>query len=185
MADNKYFRVSYELYILTPQEQTATSRRRMEEVMVEQTENGKPFEFVSGLGFTLPEFDAHIKDLDVGDTFDFIIPQEKAFGAYDDSLVKRLPKDIFNGDNGHFDSRTIYPGNVVPMVNEDGQQFEALVKEVNATDIVVDFNHALAGVDLHFKGIVLGVHPASGQEITHFINQMTGEDDHAECGHKH
>lgn len=185
MADNKYFRVAYELYILTPQDSASSSRQRLEEVMVEQTESGKPFEFVSGLGFTLPEFDAHINNLNVGDTFDFVIPQDKAFGPYDESQVKHLPKDIFNGENGHFDSRTIYPGNVVPMVDEEGHQYEALVKEVNTNDIVVDFNHALAGVDLHFKGLVLGVHPASGQEITQFINQMTGEDEQEPCNHKH
>lgn len=178
MADNKYFRVAYELYIRTPQDSASSQPQEAEEVLVEQTEAGHPFEFVSGMGFTLPEFEAHIMDLDVGGAFDFVIDQDKAFGAYDESLVKHLPKEIFNGDNGHFDARTIYPGNVVPMVNEDGQQFDALVKEVNDTEIVVDFNHALAGVDLHFKGVVLGVHPASGQEITRFVNQMTGEDDH-------
>lgn len=178
MADNKFFRVAYRLYILTPKDTATPSRhQRLEEVLVEQTEPGQPFEFVSGLGFTLPEFDAHIANLDVGDKFDFIIPQDQAFGAYDESQVKRLPKDLFNSDKGHFDARTIYPGNVVPMVDDEGHQYEGLVKEVNADDIVVDFNHALAGVDLHFKGVVLVVHPASGQEITRFINQMTGEDE--------
>lgn len=180
MTDNRFLRISYSLYILH-------SDNPEEQALVEETQKYRPFEFVTGLGFTLPAFDAQIQSLSPGASFDFVIPQNDAFGAYDEDKVKHLSKDIFIGEDGRFDDRTIYPGNVVPMVNDQDQQFDGLIKEVTDGEVVVDFNHALSGVDLRFRGTVLDNHIATGEEITRFINQMTGEDEHEQnaVGHNH
>ena len=182
MANNRYYRLSYELHI--------TEGDQQEPMLVEKTNKDNPFEFVTGLGFTLPDFEASVESLQTGDKFEFTIPKEKAYGEYDESRVKTLPKDIFHDDHGHFDIDSIYPGNVIPMVNEEGMQFEGLIKEVGADNVVVDFNHALAGADLHFRGEILDAHEATPQEITAFVNVMSGECSGCEggscdCGHCH
>lgn len=181
MADNKYYRLSYELFVSEGDDNTP--------VLVEKTGKDRPFEFITGLGYTLPDFEAYITELNTGDKFEFHIPKDKAYGDYDESRVKTLPKEIFRDNEGHFAIDTIYPGNVVPMVNEDGTQFEGLVKEVTATGVVMDFNHALAGMDLQFRGEILDTHEATPQEMTSFLSMMAGECDgcegECECGHCH
>ena len=179
MADNKYISVSYELYIEQEGEPS---------VLVEKAGRDHSFDFVSGLGFTLPDFEAQVVGLKVGDKFDFVIPQDKAYGPYEEERVKELPKDIFRGGNGHFDAETIYPGNVIPMMNEEGMRFDGLVKEVKADSVVIDFNHELAGMDLHFRGEVIENHEATPEELSKFVNGMScgcGGDCGGECGHDH
>jgi FKBP-type peptidyl-prolyl cis-trans isomerase SlyD len=165
MADNKYISVNYELFAECEGETP---------VLVEKTSKDNSFDFVTGLGYTLPAFEEQVAGLAVGDKFDFAIPCEQAYGAYDESRVKTLSKEIFRGGNGHFDAETIYPGNVIPMVNEDGMRFDGLVKEVTADSVVVDFNHELAGMDLRFRGEIAESHEASAEEISAFVNRMSG-----------
>lgn len=183
MADNKFVSVNYELYIVKEGEAP---------VLVEKTSPQHPFNFVSGLGFTLPDFEEQIQGLATGDSFDFIIPQDKAYGPYDEDRVKELPKDIFRGGNGHFDAETIYPGNIIPMMNEEGMHFDGCVLEVKENTVVIDFNHELAGCDLHFKGQIIELHEATGEELSQFVNHMScgcggdcGGECGGECGHDH
>lgn len=174
MAENKYIAVNYELFV---------EEEGQQPILVEKTSRDHCFDFVTGLGFTLPDFEEQVKDLAVGQRFDFVIPQDKAYGPYDEDRVKQLPKEIFRNGQGHFDADTIYPGNVIPMVNEEGMRFDGLVKEVTDQHVTVDFNHELAGMDLHFRGEIVESHEATNEEISHFINAMTGGGCH--CGGDH
>ena len=167
MAENKYISVNYELFIEHEGETP---------VMVEKTSKDHYFNFITGLGFTLPDFESKVKDLNKDDKFDFVIACEQAYGPYDDNKVKELSKEIFRGGNGHFDAETIYPGNVIPMVNEEGMRFDGLVKEVKDHSVVIDFNHELAGMDLHFCGDIVDIHEATPEEITQFVNLMSGNE---------
>ncbi len=165
MSENKYISVNYELFIEHEGETP---------VLVEKTSKDHYFNFVTGLGFTLPLFEEKIKDLPTGGKFDFVIECDQAYGPYDETRVKELSKDIFRGGNGHFDSETIYPGNVIPMVNEDGMRFDGLVKDITDTTVVIDFNHELAGMDLRFRGDIIDNHNATPEEISTFVNRMSG-----------
>jgi len=92
--------------------------------------------------------------------------EDAGYGAYDEQLFMNLPKDIFVVD-GEFDSEAIQPGNMVPMNDEQGNSLTAQIIEVNDEEVAVDFNHPLAGLDLHFKGTVEEVRPATEEELAH------------------
>ncbi|MBP6255767.1 MAG: FKBP-type peptidyl-prolyl cis-trans isomerase, partial [Bacteroides sp.] len=92
-VENKYITVAYKLYSIENGEKDFE-----EEAPVEH-----PFQFISGLGMTLEPFEAQIKDLQIGDKFDFTIPASEAYGEYDDDHVIDLPKEIFMIE-GEFDS---------------------------------------------------------------------------------
>ena len=81
-VENKYITVAYKLYSIENGEKDFE-----EEAPVEH-----PFQFISGLGMTLEPFEAQIKDLQIGDKFDFTIPASEAYGEYDDDHVIDLPQ---------------------------------------------------------------------------------------------
>ncbi len=183
MADNKFISVSYELYSIGEEETP---------VLIEKTNAQHPFTFVSGMGYTLPDFEAQVVGLAAGDKFDFVIPQDQAYGPYMEEHVKELPKDIFRGGNGHFDAETIFPGNIIPLMNEDGMRFDGCVLEVKTDSVVIDLNHPLAGCDLRFTGSIVDLHEATAEEISQFVNGMScgcggdcGGECGGECGHDH
>ncbi len=163
--ENKYVAVAYELY--------TTNEEGVAE-LIEKAPAEHPFQFITGLGFALDSFEQRIAALAQGDEFDFVLPVAEAYGDYMDERVLRLDREIFCV-NGHFDKENIYPGNVITLLNEDGNHLQGLVLEVGDKDVTVDMNHPLSGKDLHFKGEVVTMRPATNDEIQGLINRMSGE----------
>lgn len=161
---NKLIVVSYELYVTEDGERD----------LVEKATAEQPFQFISGLGTTLDAFEGQLKDLNVGDKFEFTIPTADAYGDYSDEHVFELPKNIFEID-GKFDAERIFAGNVVPLMDADGNRMNATVVDVLAETVKVDMNHPLAGQDLTFIGEILEARPATNDEIKGMVNLMSGE----------
>ena len=82
--------------------------------------------------------------------------------------------NIFEID-GRFDAERIFAGNVVPLMDADGNRMNATVVEVGNSNVKVDMNHPLAGEDLTFVGEVLESRTATNEEIQGMINVMSGE----------
>ena len=162
-VENKYITVAYKLYSIENGEKDFE-----EEAPVEH-----PFQFISGLGMTLEPFEAQIKDLQIGDKFDFTIPASEAYGEYDDDHVIDLPKEIFMIE-GEFDSERVTEGSIVPLMTGDGQRVNASVVEIKPDVVVVDLNHPLAGADLIFEGEVIESRPATNEEIQELVKMMSG-----------
>ena len=160
-AINKKIRVSY----------TLVSHRNGESEEVEKTTREQPFEFLSGVGYTLDAFEENLKDLKKGDTFDFTIASEDAYGDYNPDHVQDFDREVFTID-GKFDSAHIYAGNVVEMMRADGSPILGTVKEVTPIKVVMDFNHPLAGCDLQFFGTVVDSRPASEAEMKKFYDSL-------------
>ena len=160
-AINKKIRVSY----------TLVSHRNGESEEVEKTTREQPFEFLSGVGYTLDAFEENLKELKKGDTFDFTIASDDAYGDYNPDHVQDFDREVFTID-GKFDSAHIYAGNVVEMMRADGSPILGTVKEVTPIKVVMDFNHPLAGCDLQFFGTVVDSRPASEAEMKKFYDSL-------------
>nr|WP_320039613.1 FKBP-type peptidyl-prolyl cis-trans isomerase [uncultured Bacteroides sp.] len=163
-APNKLIVVSYELYVTEDGERD----------LVEKATPEQPFQFISGLGTTLDAFESQLTGLAIGDKFEFTISSTEAYGEYNEEHVIDLPKNIFEID-GRFDAERIFAGNVVPLMDADGNRMNATVVEVGNSNVKVDMNHPLAGEDLTFVGEVLESRTATNEEIQGMINVMSGE----------
>ena len=157
---NKYVTVAYELY---------TDNDKGIHELVEKAPIEHPFQFISGLGIALDSFESKILALAEGETFDFVLKVDEAYGPYEQDHVIELPKETF-AINGRFDKDMVYPGAVLPLVNADGMRFQGLVLELKDSTVIIDLNHPLAGKDLHFKGQVVTMRDATNEEIQELIN---------------
>lgn len=162
---NKFISVSYQLYSL---ETDGTKQ------LVEQTQQGRPFQFISGFGFSLDAFEQKLVGLQPGDKFDFTLQPSEAFGEYDEEGVRKLDREMFS-INGHFDHENIYPGAVITLMDADEKRFMARIADVQEDGVTVDTNHPLAGNTLQFTGIVLENRDATNEEIQHMLNHLSGE----------
>ena len=169
--DNKYITVAYKLYV----------DNQGKEELVEEATAEHPFQFISGVGSTLDRFENEVASLNQGDTFEFIIPSEEAYGEYLPEGVKSVSKDMFNID-GKFDSERIFPGAIVPLQDSEGHQFYATVGEVTDTTVTVDLNHPHAGKNLKFVGSVIISREATNEEIQEIVSSMSEEGGCSGCG---
>lgn len=164
---NKFIVVSYALY-------DVTNGDNGEEMLIERTTDERPFIFISGMGVTLPAFEEKVVDLAKGDEFDFQLDPEQAYGQHYDERVLELDKQIFT-INGQFDAQHVQVGAIIPLQNEDGNHFNAVVKNISDTKVTCDLNHPLAGLKLNFCGQILESREATAEEIAKMAQMISGE----------
>ena len=161
---NMFVAVSYTLYTVDGEKKDK----------IEEAPASKPFEFITGFGVTLDEFEKQIAQLDKGADFEFQLSKEQAYGDFEQERVLDLDRSIFQ-INGHFDHENIFEGAVVPLQNEDGNRFYGRVLEIGADKVKMDLNHPLAGKTLCFSGKVIDKREATNQEIQNLVNFLSGE----------
>ena len=124
-----------------------------------------PFIFLLGSKKLLPAFEDQLRGLNEGDSFEFTLTPEQAYGLRMLENVLELPKTSF-------DSGMLIEDNYVMMTDDNtGEKFNGKVLSWTDELVKVDFNHAMAGRTLHFKGVVLTIRKATVDELIrgHYI----------------
>lgn len=134
--------------------------------LVESTEGGEPLAFIFGIGSMIPDFERNLEGLEAGAKFAFGIEAANAYGEYDETALVEVPKNIFEQD-GVIPDGLLEIGNVLPLSDQEGNQFQGMVAWVGLDKVKIDFNHPMAGVDLFFTGHVEGVREAEAEELAH------------------
>ena len=135
------------------------------EELMEQATEQTPLVWCQGEGMMLPAFEAAMAGKAAGDSFDFTLKAEEAYGEYYPEGVQELPKTMFFNGDGEFDEERVYVGAVVPMNTVDGQIVRAQVCEVTNDKVTIDLNHPYAGEDLHFTGKILEIRDVTEGEL--------------------
>ncbi|KGN76327.1 peptidylprolyl isomerase [Porphyromonas macacae] len=177
ISPNKFVACTYELFVGEEQE------------LMERAPKEAPLKYIQGMNMMLPAFEKNLFGLSVGDKFDFVLPVVDAYGEVNEDAVIELPKEVFKNESGEFDSEIVAEGNMVPMRTADGQVLQGNVLEVKDDAVIMDFNHPLAGEDLHFVGEIVDVHEATAEEIQDFIGGSScgcgcgcGDEEGSSCG---
>ncbi|MCB9034335.1 MAG: peptidylprolyl isomerase [Chitinophagales bacterium] len=137
------------------------------EMVVADKSNGNPLVFLHGAGMLLPEFEQNLLGKKVGDSVSFAINPENGYGVQDEKNIVKIPIDSFKDDKGEIDTNHVKVGNVLPMMDNNGNQFQGIVCDVSDEFVVMDFNHPLAGKVLNFTVDVVDVRPATKEELEH------------------
>ena len=134
--------------------------------VVEQVPTAEPFTFLYGAGSLLPLFEENLSNLEKGGGFQFQITSDEGYGERNEDAVVDLAKSVFEID-GKVAEELMQPGAIVPMRDEQGNPLNGTVIEVVEETVKVDFNHPMAGIDLHFTGEVIEVREATAEELDH------------------
>lgn len=146
--------------------------------VADQTTEERPLDFIFGTGSLLPKFEENILNKKAGDEFDFQLTAAEGYGEVNPEAIVELPKKIFEMD-GAIREDLLIVGNIIPMMNNMGGVMPGKVTEVKDETVVMDFNHAMAGKDLHFTGKILTVREATEKELEEGLH---GEKIQHSCG---
>lgn len=136
------------------------------DVLVEKVTADDPFVFLMGAGNLLEAFEQQLTGLSVGDTFDFILESEDAYGPVDENAIVKVPVEAFF-INGKFADDLVVVGKPIRMQDQHGNPLIGTVKERGLENVTIDFNHPMAGKALHFRGEILAIRPATEEELDH------------------
>ncbi|MGC4021061.1 MAG: peptidylprolyl isomerase [Cyclobacteriaceae bacterium] len=124
--------------------------------VIDSSAGREPLYYIQGIGNLIPGMEEGLEGKKVGDRFNLKVSPEKGYGVKDENLKQRVPRSAF-GD------QKIEKG----MQFQTNQGHVVTVTEVGLSEITVDANHPLAGVELNFAVEVLSVRDASAEEISH------------------
>jgi len=142
------------------------SKNNAPEELIEETTNDHPFVFLFGHGSVLPDFETSLNGKQKGDKFDFRISATNGYGNHEKDYVVKIDRQAFEIE-GKFDDVRVKVGQDLEMSDAEGNPLMGRVVAISDKEVEMDFNHPLAGHDLHFIGEVLDVREASAEELDH------------------
>ncbi len=134
--------------------------------IVEALDTSKPLTFLYGRGNLLPKFEDNLSGLKQGDSFEFQLVSDDAYGPVQENAVVDVPMSVFEVE-GEIDKNILSVGNTIPMLDREGRRLNGVVKDIGEEAVKMDFNHPMAGNDLYFKGEVTDVRDATKAELEH------------------
>ncbi len=134
--------------------------------VVESLNPDSPLTFLYGNGQLLPKFEENIDGFSVGDSFDFNLKNDEAYGEMNKDAIVDVPIDAFEID-GKIDESLLEPGTTIPMQDKAGNRLHGTVQKVSDSAVKMDFNHPLAGKELYFKGEITEIRDATNEELQH------------------
>jgi FKBP-type peptidyl-prolyl cis-trans isomerase SlpA len=120
------------------------------------TFHDKPATLTLGSGELTPAMEQRLLGLEQGARAEFDIPQDEAFGPHNPQMVQWVAKKLL-AELG--DPHEVYQtGDVVQFPTPDGlASYAGVVRQVEDTRVLFDFNHPLAGQAVKFEVQVIGV----------------------------
>jgi FKBP-type peptidyl-prolyl cis-trans isomerase SlyD len=145
-------------------------------------EGGEPIEYVHGYGMLVPGLEAALAGLAVGDEREIVVPAEAGYGERDDELVLEINRNELPDPAG------VEPGDELVAESADGDEVVMEVVEVKRDTVVVDANHPLAGLTLHYSVRIRSVREATDAEIERAASELDEAHEHVhgpDCDHEH
>jgi FKBP-type peptidyl-prolyl cis-trans isomerase SlyD len=143
--------------------------------VVEEALADDPFEYLHGAMNIVPGLESALTGKAVGDEVKVVVQPADGYGDYDPENVEEVAKDEIP------DAADLEEGMVVMLEDEDGDMFEAIITEVKADSVILDFNDTLAGKVLNYAVKVLDLREATEEEVEQGFPEsymIDDEDDH-------
>jgi len=134
---------------------------RVDGAIIDASSDHGPIEFIQGKGNIIPGLEKALYGLMVGYSKKVVVPAGDGYGEKDSQAYMEVPRNQFPEDI------PMETGTQMELHDEAGQPMVARIDRVGETSVRLDFNHPLAGKELHFGINIAGLRPATQQELDH------------------
>ncbi len=141
--------------------------------VIDSNKGQAPLEFIAGKGQIIPGLEKEVEGMEVGEEKTVTVKAEEAYGQRNEEWVETLPRDQFEGIE-------LQKGMTLYGQSPDGQTIAVTVKDFNDKEVVIDYNHPLAGEDLTFDVKVISKREATPEEA--LTGQVGAQAQTGHCG---
>jgi len=123
--------------------------------LVASTFEDKPATLQLGTGQFSPPLEHCLIGLAEGESIDVVVEPDQAYGTRNPELVQVIQRSVLDqhGEPG----ADWQPGDVVEFPAPNGGTYAGVLKTIDASRAVFDFNHPLAGQRLRLEARVIGI----------------------------
>jgi len=140
--------------------------------LIDTSDGAGPLEYLHGHQSIIDGLERALEGKSIGDNIKVAIPPEHAYGPMEPDLIQSLPIKAFEAPDG------LEAGMQFELEDGLGARRIFIIEEVNVDEdrVVVNGNHPLAGVELHFDVTLESVREATEQELVHGHVHVDGHD---------
>ena len=139
---------------------------------IDSSDGQDPLHFLAGHGNIISGLEREMMGMKVGESKDVKIQPAEAYGEFDENAFMEVPKDQFPKD------MQVEEGLELTVRDDSGQSRYARVDAVEGDNVTLNFNHPLAGDELHFNVKVIGLREPTAEELEHGHVHQAGEHHH-------
>lgn len=150
-------------------------REYQTEGIIDQSPKDKPLKFILGASQVIAGLDRALADAQEGEVRKLIVPPEEAYGEYRIDFLQEVPRDQFEGID-------LEEGMTLFGQAEDGRSVQVSVKSFNNENVMIDYNHPLAGKTLEFDVKILNVRDAVDEDFLAMGGGCCGSGGGGGCG---
>lgn len=129
--------------------------------VIDSSFQSQPLEYLHGAGNIVAGLESALIGAAVGERRRVSVPPEQGYGMARADAIHAFPRDAFPSE------LDLQPGMQFSAEAEDGQVLTVWVHSVAGEQVMIDFNHPLAGKVLDFEVQIEAVRAASDEEIAH------------------
>lgn len=128
---------------------------------IDSSKGQDPLQFLVGHGNIISGLEREMIGMKVGESKDVVIQPTEGYGEFDENAFMEVPRSAFPADI------PVQEGTELTVRDDTGQPRYARIDAVEGDTVTLNFNHPLAGDELHFNIKVVGVREPSSEELEH------------------
>ena len=123
--------------------------------------NDGTFTYLHGAKNLIPALERALEGKTSGDKVNVVVPPENAYGLRDEKKIQHVPRKMFPVD------QKLEIGMPFSSATPDGTAMNVVITGIEETEVIIDGNHPLADVELHFNIEIIDVRDATKEELEH------------------
>jgi FKBP-type peptidyl-prolyl cis-trans isomerase SlyD len=128
---------------------------------IDSSKGQDPLQFLVGHGNIISGLEREMMGMRVGESKQVVIQPADGYGEFDEEAFMEVPRDAFPQDI------PVEEGSELTVRDDSGQARYARIDAINGANVMLNFNHPLAGNELHFKVKVVGLREPTAEELEH------------------
>jgi FKBP-type peptidyl-prolyl cis-trans isomerase SlyD len=129
--------------------------------LLDKSEGQGPLQFLAGHGNIIPGLESEMRGMKIGESKDVVVQPADGYGEFDDEAFMNVPRDQFPKD------MQLTEGVELTVRDDEGNARYARVDNIEGDTVTLNFNHPLAGDELHFHVKVVSLRQPSAEELEH------------------
>lgn len=145
---------------------------RVDGEVIDESNEQEPLQYLQGHQNIIPGLESEMLGMAIGESKEVVVKPAKGYGELDPEAVMEVPKNQFS------ENIPVEVGTELQVQNEEGDPVYARIEKVENNVVTLNFNHPLAGKDLHFTVKVLALREPNAEELAHSHVHQHGHDRH-------
>jgi len=134
---------------------------RVDGEVLDSSDGVGPLQFLAGYDNIVPGLEREMIGMQIGDSKDVVVAPADGYGEFDDEAFMDVPRSEFPSD------MELEEGVELSVTDEDGKNQYARIESMTDESVRLDFNHPLAGAELHFNVKVIALREPTKEELDH------------------